>query len=61
MNDDETDGNEGRVEICYRGQWGTICHDSWNYYDSEVACRQLGLGTISEYASFSHIIIVVVY
>ena len=41
-----TDGYEGRVEICYRGQWGTICQDSWNYHDSEVACRQLGLGTI---------------
>jgi hypothetical protein len=41
-----TDGNEGRVEICYKGQWGSVCQNSWNYYDTEVACRQLGLGTI---------------
>ena len=49
VNGIHTDGNEGRLEICYKGQWGTICQDSWNYYDVEVACRQLGLGTIGKY------------
>ena len=44
-----TDGRQGRVEICFKGQWGSICQNSWDYYDTEVACRQLGLGTISEY------------
>ena len=49
MNGAVTDGHQGRVEICFKGQWGSICQDSWDYYDTEVACRQLELGTIGEY------------
>lgn len=32
----------GRVEICFGGQYGTICDDSWNYKEASVVCRQLG-------------------
>ena len=33
---------EGRVEICFFNQWGTVCDTMWGTEEAEVACRQLG-------------------
>ena len=37
--------NEGRVEICMRSAWGTVCDDYWRSFYTTLVCRQLGYST----------------
>ncbi|VDI25915.1 Hypothetical predicted protein [Mytilus galloprovincialis] len=34
--------NQGRLEINYRGEWGTVCGNHFGNVDAEVACKQPG-------------------
>ena len=32
----------GRVEVCVKNIWGTICNTTWNFMSAAIICKQLG-------------------
>ncbi len=34
--------NEGRVEVCSNGSWGTVCGDGWTEREAALVCNRLG-------------------
>ena len=48
---------EGRLEVCYYNQWGTICDsDMTQMQVAQVACRQLGFAGSTLYLLYMHTI-----
>ncbi|KAL4223330.1 hypothetical protein ACF0H5_016801 [Mactra antiquata] len=42
-----SDPYEGRLEVFHRGQWGTVCDNSFNDYSAMVVCRMLNYAGIA--------------
>ena len=44
--------NEGRVEVYYNGEWGTVCNNKWNENKTKMVCMELGVGPFGKQDNF---------
>ena len=43
---------QGRVELFFANEWGTVCSDIWQLRNSDVVCHQLGYTHAVGFRSF---------
>ncbi|CAI8015582.1 Neurotrypsin [Geodia barretti] len=43
--------NDGLLQVCFSGRWGTVNRDGWTDVDTHVACRQLGFNNAGQYSA----------
>ena len=43
----------GRVEICIQSVWTSVCDQSWDLKDAQVACRELGYSPYGAMPTYS--------
>ena len=52
---------QGRVEICVRNTWGTVCQHNWNTADATVACKQLGFSGMATLVAATWVVFVCLF
>ena len=52
LNGAGSSSTQGRVELCHNDQWGTVCDDSWDSNDAQVACKQLKYSSYGNHQIF---------
>ena len=44
--------NEGRIEVYYNGEWGTVCDHGWSEHNTKIVCMELGVGVFGILGNF---------